>query len=310
MRLSLSPQHAEAILGAMRDVAETGSDLTDHDRVCLVAAGRWMLGLPQVDIQTLPSYTPGALALALTGSGLGEEATRLLAVMPFVDGVLDKKKIARVEEHARALGVREGYLDELTQVLHDDATDALAHMVRDNMESILGKPFSGDVMAWMLPYRGTGADPILAGRFRALTAKPEGSFGRVFINFYTRNGYGVPGETSALNARFCLPHDSSHIFAGYDTTPRGELLVSTFTAGMHPRHPLSAQILPVIFSWHLGIKINDVAKSATGALDPAEFWHAWERGQSMKIDIFGPDWDFWNWVDRPLEELRQTYLAQ
>ena len=67
-------------------------------------------------------------------------------------------------------------------------------------------------------------------------------------------------------------------------------------------------MLPVIFSWHLGIKINDVAKSATGAMDPKEFWHAWERGQAMKIDIFGPEWDFWAWVDQPLAELRTRYL--
>jgi hypothetical protein len=79
---------------------------------------------------------------------------------------------------------------------------------------------------------------------------------------------------------------------------------------MHPRYPVSGHILPVIFSWHLGIKINDVAKSATGALDPKEFWHAWERGQAMKIDIFGPAWDFWAWVDQPLAELRAKYLPE
>src|SRR2546427_7723267 len=41
-----------------------------------------------------------------------------------------------------------------------------------------------------------------------------------------------------------------------------------------------------IFSWHLGIKINDVAGSAVGALDPREFWHAWARGAAVTEDLF------------------------
>jgi hypothetical protein len=310
MRLEASTEESTAILAAMRDVAEAGSALTERDRVTLVSAGRWMLGLDEADVDSLPSSTPGILATALPEAALRQEATRFLAIMPFVDGALDKAKIARVEDYAHTLGVADGYLDEIAEAAAGDLHGALAHMVRDNMDSILGKPFSGDVMAWMLPYQGDKADPALASRFRALSAKPEGSFGRAFITFYETNGYGVPGEPTALNATFCLPHDSTHVFSGYDTTPRGELLVSTFTAGMHPRYPVSGHILPVIFSWHLGIKINDVAKSATGALDPKEFWHAWERGQAMRIDIFGPAWDFWAWVDQPLAELRTRYLPE
>ncbi len=310
MRLETSQAEARAILAAMRDVAEAGGAATDRDRVSLVSAGRWMLGLPEVDVDTLQSSTPQSLAASLPEAPLRREGMRFLAVMPFVDGKLDKAKIARVEDYARALGVADGFVDEITEAAQGNIKDALAHMVRDNMDSILGRPLSGDVMAWMLPYQGDKADPELAGRFRALASKPAGSFGRDFIEFYETNGYGVPGEPTALNERFCLPHDSTHVFSGYGTTPQGELLVSTFTAGMHPVHPISGHILPVIFSWHLGIKINDVAKSATGALDPKEFWHAWERGQAMKIDIFGPAWDFWAWVDQPLEALRAKYLPE
>jgi hypothetical protein len=33
---------------------------------------------------------------------------------------------------------------------------------------------------------------------------------------------------------------------------------------------MSGQVLPVIFSWHLGIAFNESADMAKGALDPAE----------------------------------------
>ena len=99
-------------------------------------------------------------------------------------------------------------------------------------------------------------------------------------------------------------HDSSHLLAGYDTTPRGELLVSTFTAAMHRKEAMSGHVLPVIFSWHLGIALNELAGAAKGALDPQEFWHAWARGEAMKVDLFGPAWDFWAATRDPIAAVR------
>jgi hypothetical protein len=132
---------------------------------------------------------------------------------------------------------------------------------------------------------------------------PEGSFGHAFAVFYIGQKYAFSGEEAALNIKFAAPHDSSHLLAGYDTTPRGELLVSTFTAAMHRKEAMSGHVLPVLFSWHLGIALNEVAGAAKGALDPQEFWHAiarrktrvnalTARGERMKIDLFGPEWDF------------------
>jgi hypothetical protein len=97
------------------------------------------------------------------------------------------------------------------------------------------------------------------------------------------------------------------VISGYDTSARGEILVSTFTAGMHRKYPMAGHILPVIFSWHLGIKINDVAGAASGALDPEEFWHAWARGEAITVDLFAPDWDFWSCAEASVDALRRRY---
>ncbi|HEX2056665.1 MAG TPA: hypothetical protein VHF07_09230 [Nitrospiraceae bacterium] len=86
-----------------------------------------------------------------------------------------------------------------------------------------------------------------------------------------------------------------------------EILVSTFTAGMHPKLPMEGHILPVIFSRHLGIEINAFAKSARNQLNAEKFWVAWERGGRMKIDLFASDWDFWALVEEPVATLRARY---
>jgi hypothetical protein len=78
----------------------------------------------------------------------------------------------------------------------------------------------------------------------------------------------IDPPTSNQADSFARPHDSTHVISGYDTTPHGEILVSTFTAGMHPKLPMEGHILPVIFSWHLGIEINKLAGSFQGALKP------------------------------------------
>lgn len=97
------------------------------------------------------------------------------------------------------------------------------------------------------------------------------------------------------------------MISGYDTSARGELLVSTFTAGMHPLNPMSGHILPVIFFFHFGEQLNDVGHAGKGGLDPDEFWHAWARGAEMTVDIFDPTWSVWDWVEHDLDSLRRQW---
>jgi hypothetical protein len=307
-----SPTQTVAILAAMRGIAASpaGAELTAADRISIASCARFLFRMPTPpDIDGLPPIGPAALAETIGPGPLGEYALRCLTVTAFVDGVLDNAKIGAVIDYARALGIETDYVNELAATVQGKVQWALADMVRANMESLTGAPWTdGDVLGFLLPYRDGHDDPALEARFQALGALPEGSFGRAFWDFYKSNGYAFPGNAQALNRDFAVPHDSTHVLAGYATDPRGELLTSTFTAAMHDDHPVSGHILPVIYSWHLGIKINDVAQSAQGALDPLEFWHAWARGQRTRIDLFGHDWDFWEWAPQPIADLRARYI--
>jgi hypothetical protein len=299
---------SDAILAAMRQVALAGGPLTDADKASILAAGCYLLRRTgMTDCETLPMVAPADLAATLKETAVRTEAVKYLTVMTMVDGSLDKMKVARVLDYSRALDVEESYLTEIVEAASGHIAWSLADMTRQNMESITGKPWGDrDPMPWFLPYVGDKADPRLAERYEALGHLPDATFGRTLWAFYKKNGYAFPGDPAALNERFGTPHDSTHVISGYDTSARGEILVSTFTAAMHPVNPMAGHILPVIFSWHLDIKINDVAKSTAGGLDPDEFWHAWARGREIKTDIFGADWQVWNWVERDLEELRRA----
>ncbi len=294
----------------MRSVAAAGGkeELTDADRAALIAAGHYVFRLPDpVDVDALHDIAPDDLAKEIGDRDLAGHACQFLAVMPLIDGTLDRAKIEVVLPYAAALGIHEEYVHELADAAHSHLKWVLADMGRQNLESILGYLPDVSLDRWIMPYRDGQADEELAARYRALGDLPEKSFGRAFFEFYKANGFAFPGEPDAVNQEFATPHDSSHVMSGYSTSLQGELLVSTFTGGMHADLPMSGHILPVIFSWHLGIEIVKFAGSAKGALDPEKFWVAWERGGETTQDLFAHDWDYWSVVHEPIDNLRHRY---
>lgn len=311
MLITATFEQQQAILGAMAQIAtlKGQTSLTEVDRLTLTACDRYVFRSPQtLNIDTLPHVSLTQLPELLVGKELAEATIRFLTVMAFVDGAIDEAKIALVLESATTLKVNEAYLNDLRATAQNRLAWVIADMSRRNVESITGRSWLGqNVIDWLLPYRGAQAQPDLAARYQALRHLPEESLGRAFWQFYQQQSYPFPGEQNGLNQQFSTPHDATHILCGYDTTPQEEILVSAFTAGMHPYEPMAGHILPIIYSWHLGIKFNDVAKSATGALDPERFWQAWVAGSEMPIDLFSSDWDFWAAASETVDTLRQAY---
>jgi hypothetical protein len=306
MQVTATPNQARIILSAMLAVAAAGSEATDADRASIAAAARYIFRLkPPLDFASLAPPDEATLHTLSANTELAREAASFATVMAFVDGRIDDAKLREVLKLAAALGVHDDFIDDIARLAQGRLRDATAHMIRANLESVTGRPWRTDEMEpWLLPYR-RAPDRALAARFRALASLPEETFGHAFAAFYARNNYAFPGAPAALNARFAVPHDSTHVLAGYDTSPRGELLTSVLTAAMHRRNAMSGHVLPVILSWHIGIPLNEVAGAAKGALDPQEFWHAWARGERVAIDLFDPAWNFWAAAQQELESVRK-----
>ena len=304
-----SSTQTKAILGAMRAVAETGGAATKEDQVALASADQYIFGhdAPFAFAMITP-VAPAALASALAGSDLDRDALKFLTVMAFVDGSLDKAKIASVLRYASALGIAERYLDEIREAAHGRLQEVLADMTRCNMESITGRQWAdGDVNKWLLPYDGAAADPALAQRFDALARLRAGYVRPFLLGPFQRKRLRLSGRCQGAQrrvlgaARFrpCphrLRHQAARRASGLDLH-RGDA----------SEIPMAGHVLPVIFSWHLGVQINEVARDASGALDPEEFWHAWAAGTAVTVDTFAPDWDFWSHVEVPLGALREHW---
>lgn len=306
MHITATPDQAQIVLSAMFAVASSGSAPTDADRASIAAAARCIFRLKAPpDLASLAPPDEETLRMLSANTELARETASFATVMAFVDGKVDEMKLRKVLELAAALGVHDDFIDDIARLAQGRLQDATAHMIRANLESVTGRPWrTAEMQPWLLPYR-TRPDPALAARFRALAALPEDTFGHAFAAFYAANNYVFPGTSAALNAGFAVPHDSTHVLAGYDTSPRGELLTSVVTAAMHRRNAMSGHVLPVILSWHLGIPLNEVAGAAKGAFDPQEFWHAWARGERVAIDLFDAKWNFWSAAHQQLQAVRE-----
>jgi hypothetical protein len=307
--IEVTDRQAMAVLAALREVATAGGarELTSADQRALEAFKRFVLRRDRtLDLANLLRTSPPELARIVDDPDARTHVAQFLVVMALVDGVVDEAKIRVVIDYAAGLGVHEDGVRQLAELGRGNLAWVRADVQRQNLRSIAGHAIDVPIDEWIVPYR-EHPDTPLADRYRALGKLSVGTFGRAFFEFYRTNGFAFPGESQGINARFAAPHDSSHVLSGYDISPQGELLVSTFTAGMHPQEPMAGHILPVIISWHLGIELVHFAGSTTGQLDPTKFWVAWERGAEVTTDVFADGWDIFAVAAEPLEEIRAGY---
>jgi hypothetical protein len=313
MLLELDTQASTFVLGAIRAVCTGGEavPLSQPGATAIAAFGAHGLGLSEPIDMSAPAPTPAALGEAMPSSHAAALVADALCVSALADGTLDEARISTVVTYVDVLDADAGWLEDLEASTQPDLGPVIADMGGKNLSSVTdGRvDFSkvDDVSSWLLPYEGDGVDPMLAERYRSLGALPEGTFGRHFFDFYDGHGFAMPGEPGAVNEMFGTPHDCTHLLSGYDTTPQGELLVSTFTSQMHPVFPMEGHVLPVIYSWHLGIEFNKLAGSYRGALDLEKFWVAWERGQKTQADTFSSAFDFWSHVEDPLSKVADAF---
>ncbi|HEX7884148.1 MAG TPA: hypothetical protein VF499_15590 [Afipia sp.] len=307
MHIPATLDQARNTLAVMLGIAATEGTPTDIDHETIAAATRYIFHLePQFGLAGLTPLSPYRQAELAADPALATQAVSFAALMAFVGGALDPAKLSAAVRLADQLGVRDDFVHDLARLALGDMNDAKTHMIHANLESVTGRAWdSAEMGPWLQPYDAQ-PDPALATRFHALARLPEDAFGHAFAMFYQANNYAYPGEPTALNFEFAVPHDSTHVLAGYDTSPHGELLTSTLTATMHRSHAMSGHVLPVILSWHLGIPLNDVAGAATGAFEPEEFFYAWARGEDTTADLFSPEWNFWSAAIQPIAAVREA----
>ena len=231
------------------------------------------------DVGTLEPLDPSGLAEICTDDAERRRIVDLLAVVEFCRHPGDAAQADRVDEYARALGVDE----PLLLVARDALTEGHERVMAD--WSRFREPLPNE------PGMGA-ADPALGARLRALGSCPEGSLGRAYHDFLDRYGLAFPGEEGGGGADL-VPHDFSHVLAGYDADAPGELaLQAMLTSATGFAHHFSGLVASLSLYEAGKFEILDIAPKEEALDRPgaaAELADAFRRGEACTGDFSALD---------------------
>ena len=137
--------------------------------------------------------------------------------------------------------------------------------------------------------------------YKRLGLLPEGTLGREYWSFMTREGFGFPGDVAGIPASISY-HDVAHVLAGHGATPLGEVQQACFQTGSR-REDGFFFVQMAILHFHQGVKVTPATDAVTGQFRPDLALWAIHRGAQCNVDVTH-QWNYWPLMTLPLEEAR------
>jgi hypothetical protein len=312
--LESGPECAPYELRALTAVAHAAtSGLGQPQRAMIDAVQRLVLHT-DLDVESLAPIEPAELAAHIEGPGHARQLVRLMVATSLADGPPSQEQISQISAHADALHIEEPSLRVVTHLAKGHRLRfRFAFMRRSHIRAYIRNTYRmlggiRPMVRALLVARGViGEDRGVVARYRALAELPEGTLGREFYRHYTKEGLAFPGEKSGFPVG-ALFHDFSHVLAGYDTSPEGEMKNAAFQAGFTRHNDAFFTALFAIVIHTAGINLAPfpmpVLRGRIGQGTLAwDVLHGLQRGAAMKLDL-GDGWDFWEYVELPMEQAR------
>lgn len=306
-----TPEEAEAGFRAMAMVARAPGAIAPPARALLDAAQKIILAT-SLDADRVAEITPDDLARALARPEIRRQLVQGMVVVSMAAGEPPPAQAALVERFAGALAVETPALRALRRLAdHDMLLYKLCVLRNGHLPDMLRDQYSRQglvgVAKALMGMRGLVEEPAVAARYHALEKLPDDRVGKRLWHHYQDNGFKFPGEAGGF-PEGGVYHDLTHVLAGYNTTPEGETLIGAFTAGYRDRRPdhgfFTLMFVVSIFSTGVDVTpINVGAREGVVGNVAPQFFAAIERGGALTTDL-SDGWDFWPYLELPLEEAR------
>ena len=309
------PEASPYALQAMAMVARAANNgLGQPQRAMLDAVQRLVLET-DLDVEGAKPIAPEELAIHLHDPKQARQLIRLMVATSLADGPPSMEQVSLLSSFAAALRVEEPSVAVVRHLAKGNLWRfRIAFFRHSHVRSYLRntRRLMGGIrpmIRGLLIARGViSEDSESVSRYRALGDLPEGTLGHQFYRHYSEEGLAFPGAKGGFPVG-ALFHDFSHVLAGYDTSPEGELKNAAFQAGFTKDDDDFFTALFAIVIHTAGVNLAPfpmpVLRGRIGqgtlALDVL---HALQRGAAMKVDL-GSDWDFWQDVELPIEVARE-----
>lgn len=307
------PERREAIaragLASCKRVALTAGELSERATSFLCGLRDHLLHV-DVEIDELAPITAAELAAAVPEPEWRERILRGMTLIALLDGDPSDARVAILEEAAAVLELdaapvrafRNFAADRIRLVQIDIARRsfipqaARAYIKEEGPRALL------DIARGALGHE----DPKLAARYHELDDYPEGTFGRAYADFISRNGFSYPGEIGGPPPPV-MRHDCCHVLGGYGTTPAEECAVLSFQAGFEKADPFFVMLFGIA-QFEIGVGASPFLPGMKGGADPERMFAALEHGAGVNTDLIGDAaFDPWQEFGKPIEEVRARY---
>lgn len=285
--------------------AEGREQATPRERELMLTLFPALLGQPW------PAHPSATIPVGLSGLVITrrqrQEVMQLLTLLAFLEPRLDRAKLQLLERIAGDLQVEPEVMADLEQVCRGHVLRAFGDLYRRTFRALNNDGVAQGYARFILPALGIGIDREHEGRYDALGSAPAGSLGAGLHAYYLHNSFPYPGSRKGLPYAYVAIHDVHHVIGGYATDPDGELQVLGFSMGLFPDHALLIG-LPGLLQFQMGIAdplAGSVAPKLKDQLNAPAFATALERGAATTGPIRKFHWDFWPWIERPLDDVRR-----
>ncbi|MEW6270040.1 MAG: hypothetical protein AB1689_12175 [Thermodesulfobacteriota bacterium] len=260
----------------------------------------------KVDLDELPETLPEELERRVLDPEVRANLLHLAIAIPLLEPEYERDRARVVERIAARFRVHDRDVRNAERAARGHYTMLALDAYRGSLADIGGTSLKRSLVLYLRGLVHRDADPELAERVHAFASHPQGTVGRMLLDYWRDNEFGVPGEPGSMQSQMFFKHDVHHVLTGYDTTPRGEFAVAGFYTGLGGNDYADFTAL-LLLQLQVAVQVDPTVAAWRDQFDPAAYFAALERAARCTVDLVAPDWDPWSVVDRPLAEVRREY---
>lgn len=281
-----------AVAGVLYTATDTVDGRTQEQTDLLEALAGHVIGVSPSDARVV---SPEEAAKVLVKPRLRKSVGEILVTLELVRHPPSEPLTARVGQYIDALGIEDGFQTLAADYLANSRERVARDWERIRQPNIV-ESFIDDQ-----------SNAQIAEKMNSLADLPEGALGRALLDFYRRNGFAlVPGDEPDQES--LVPHDLTHVIAGYGATAEAEIALQAFMVGAARGESHFSSLLAALLLFEVGMLPFPGIEPTQGVLGrpgAAElFARAVERGLECHGDI---EADHEEMLELPLSEVRAEF---
>jgi ubiquinone biosynthesis protein Coq4 len=303
--MRFAPGDPEVFAAGLLAAIDVDGGPTDEQRAVLRSVVHHVWQRPDLDLDALDPLTSAEVSARLSDDLDRLRFCELAMLLELCRHPQSPAQVECVEACAAALGVDGIEMATVRRALEQGAAVVAEDLERSYREIL---PEISELQLRDRYLTLDEPDPALGDRLRALHDLPPGTLGHAYIEFYRRNGFGLPGDDVHLPAHY-VNHDMNHVITGYEPTAPGEVARSGFLVAADPSRHNWLELLLTLSIHESGVLTHGEIRAKVATLSRpgvAELLgEALERGQQCTVDLSGVD--HLAIADEPLASVRARF---